>query len=275
MSSLEFRDLTTLAEFAAVVDLERRIWGPDYADVVPVPILAVTVKRGGVLVGAFAGDRLSGFVYSFVGLKHGRPMQWSHMLGVIGEHRGRGIGRRLKLLQRERALAMGLELIEWTFDPLQAANADLNVAKLGAVVLEYEPNVYGESSSPLHHGTPTDRLIAEWRIGEAHVAHRIEAGPGPGGARMPADAHPINQVQTSGDWPRPGTPDLSRAEAMLVVQIPTGFTEMLSRAPARAMEWRLATRDIFTTYFARGYRVVDFLLERDARQGIYVLTNRT
>jgi predicted GNAT superfamily acetyltransferase len=275
MSDVQYRDLTGLEDFKAVVDLERRIWGPDYADVVPVPILAVTVRRGAILVGAFAGDRLIGFVYSFPALKDGRPTQWSDMLGVADDHRGRGIGRRLKLLQRERALAMGVELIEWTFDPLQAINAHLNLAKLGVEVREYEQNIYGESASPLHRGSPTDRFLAEWWIRHARVENRIHSG---GRSQSEADllpgAHSIMAARASGEWLEPDTPDFSRTEAMLAVEIPTGFTEMLSRAPERAMAWRLATRDIFTTYFARGYRIVDFHGNRGRQKGLYLLTNR-
>ena len=160
MPPVTFRDLTTLADYAQVVELERVIWGPGYDDVVPVSILAVSVLRGGILIGAFARDtereasaeRMVGFVYSLPGLKHGKPTQWSHMLGVLEAHRNDGTGRHLKLLQRERTLAMGLELIEWTYDPMQALNAHLNFAKLGVVVEEYEENVYGMSSSPLHRG---------------------------------------------------------------------------------------------------------------------------
>src|SRR5436190_4292764 len=112
---LTFRDLTTLDDFAQVVELERTVWGIGYEDVVPVPILAVTVLRGGILVGAFDGKRMVGFVYSLAGLKHGKPMQWSHMLGVLDEFRNDGLGHRLKLLQRDRALAAGLDLVEWTY----------------------------------------------------------------------------------------------------------------------------------------------------------------
>src|SRR3954469_906515 len=128
---LSYRDLTTLDEFAHVVELERVIWGPGYDEVVPVPILAVTVLRGGILIGAFDADRMIGFVYSLPGIKHGKTMQWSHMLGVLDAYRNAGAGRELKLLQRQRTLAMGLDLIEWTYDPMQAMNAHLNFARLG------------------------------------------------------------------------------------------------------------------------------------------------
>ena len=169
---ITYRDLTTLEDFAVVVDLERAIWGPGYDEVVPVPILAVTVLRGGILLGAFDGNRLIGFVYSLPGIKHARPTQWSHMLGVLG-YRSRGLGFQLKLLQRERALRAGLDLVQWTYDPLQAMNAHLNFAKLGVVAAEYAVNIYGVSASPLHGGNPTDRFVADWWIRKPHVEQRL------------------------------------------------------------------------------------------------------
>src|SRR5436190_8001957 len=217
--AISFRDLTTLDEFAAVVELERDIWGPGYDDVVPVPILAITVRRGGILIGAFEGDRLVGFVYSIPGIKHNKPTQWSHMLGVIAEYRSAGLGRELKLLQRDRALAMNLELIEWTYDPLQAANAHLNFAKLGVVVGEYEENVYGESASPLHRGNPTDRFVAEWWIRKPHVERRLApAGPLAFGTVELADARPVNSV-AAGDWLESVDVDLSLDARRLAVDI--------------------------------------------------------
>src|SRR5579862_4682663 len=138
MTAIAYRDLRTLDDFAQVVELEREIWGVDYRDVVPTPILAITVKRGGILIGGFDGDRMVAFVYSLPSIVDGKPAQWSHMLGVLPSYRDGGLGRELKLLQRQRALAGGLDLIEWTYDPLQALNAHLNFAKLGVVVDEYE-----------------------------------------------------------------------------------------------------------------------------------------
>src|SRR5262249_2242670 len=138
MRSFSYRDLTALDDYARVLELERIIWGPGYDDVVPVSILAISVIRGGILIGAFHGNQMVGFVYSLPALKHGKPTQWSHMLGVLDEFRSDGIGHRLKLLQRERALAQGLDLIEWTYDPMPALNAHLNFTKLGVDVEEYE-----------------------------------------------------------------------------------------------------------------------------------------
>ena len=271
-----FRDLVSFHDFAAVVDLERLIWGPGYDDVVPVPILAVTVKRGGILIGAFEGSRMIGFVYSVPGLKDGRPMHWSHMLGVIPEYRSAGLGRDLKLLQRERALAMGIDLVEWTYDPLQAANAHLNFAKLGVVVEEYEENVYGDSGSPLHKGNPTDRFVAEWWIRKPHVERRV-AGDGGIALRAAdiADAPVVNELKPSGEWLACGPVNLSVDARRVVVQIPTGFTEMMSRAPDLGLAWRMSTREIFERLFAKGYRAVDFTLDRSARRGAYLLARES
>ena len=274
--TVTYRDLTTLEEFAQVVELERVIWGPGYDEVVPVPILAVTVKRGGILVGAFEANQMIGFVYSLPGIKYGKPTQWSHMLGVLDEFRNAGAGRELKLLQRERTLALGLDLIEWTYDPMQAMNAHLNFARLGIVVEEYEENVYGESSSPLHRGNPTDRFVAEWWVREPHVERRIAPAGGltPGTSEL-ADAQPVNRVAENGDWLESVDVDLSLDARRLLVHIPMGFTDMLARNPELALAWRVCTRAIFTTYFDRGYKAVDFMLDRAARRGTYLLVRRT
>ena len=276
MPPLTFRDLKTLEEFAQVVELERSIWGPGYDEVVPVPILAVTVKRGGILIGGFDGDRMIAFVYSLPGIKYGKPTQWSHMLGVLDEFRNAGAGRELKLLQRERTIAMGLDLIEWTYDPMQAMNAHLNFAKLGVVVEEYEENVYGESSSPLHRGNPTDRFVAEWWVREPHVERRIAPAAGLTlRTNELTEAQPVNKIAPSGEWLESVDVDLSLDARRLLVHIPMGFTDMLARNPALALAWRVCTRAIFTTYFDRGYKAVDFILDRVARLGTYLLVRRT
>jgi predicted GNAT superfamily acetyltransferase len=279
MPTVICRDLTTLEDYAQVVELERCIWGPGYGDVVPVPILAVSVLRGGILIGAFtretedATERMVGFVYSLPGIKHGKATQWSHMLGVVAEHRNDGTGRRLKLLQRERALAMGLELIEWTYDPMQALNAHLNFAKLGVVVEEYEENVYGTSSSPLHKGNPTDRFVAEWWIAKPHVERRLQSGVALTlRSDEVADAPTANRATPGSDWHTCENVNLALDARRVQVEIPMHFTEMLSGAPEQALKWRLATREIFRTYFGRGYRAVDFYLDRANSKGAYLLT---
>lgn len=245
----------------------------DAEDVVPPSLLIVSIKRGGLLLGAFDdGGTLQGFVYSMPAVKDGRLTHWSHMLGVIPEARGTGLGLRLKLAQREYAIRAGIDLIEWTFDPLQALNAQLNFARLGVVVDEYEEDVYGRSTSPLHLGTPTDRFVAQWRLTVPHVERRISMPL----ASLIRDssvlsAVPVNPARQKGEWLEPSPPMLDGSERRLLVEIPADFTEMQRRAPELAMEWRLTTRTIFRTYFRRGYRAVDFFLSREARRGQYLL----
>jgi predicted GNAT superfamily acetyltransferase len=290
---ITYRDLTTLEDFAVVVDLEREIWGPGYDDVVPVPILAVSVHSGGILIGAFDDEReqthlaprtshfapsaMIGFVYSLPGIKDGKPTQWSHMAGVVRAYQSRGLGYQLKLLQRERALSAGLDLVQWTYDPLQAMNAHLNFTKLGVVVEEYAVNIYGVSGSPLHGGNPTDRFVADWWIRKPHVERRIApAAQGSSPAMVMrdqgvADAGRVNRAGTVGEWLECANVDLTLDARRLAVEIPMGFTDMLSKAPDLALAWRMSTREIFTTYFARGYRAVEFFLDRPSRKGAYLM----
>jgi predicted GNAT superfamily acetyltransferase len=270
-SDFTIRQLTTLDDCRQVVELEKRVWGyVDAEDVVPTPVLIVTIKRGGILLGAFdCAGRMAGFVYSLPALKDGRLSQWSHMLGVLPEAREAGLGARLKLEQRRAALGMGLDLIEWTYDPMQAMNAHLNFAKLGVVVSEYEENIYGQSSSPLHRGTPTDRFIAEWWLSSRRVEHRL-AGTG-GASRAALTAPVVNRTSQNGAWLECGAIDLRRADTHIAVEIPAAFSQMQEEEPSRALAWRMATREIFTTYFQRGYCAVDFVLERAAGYGRYIL----
>ena len=271
---MHIRPLASLEDCRKVAELEKTVWGyTDAEDVVPPPVLIVSIKRGGLLLGSFddAGE-MNGFVYSIPAIKDGRPSQWSHMLGVTAEARSLGLGTKLKLAQREATLAMGLDLVEWTYDPLQAANAHLNFAKLGVVVHEYEENIYGESSSPLHRGTPTDRFVAEWNLREPHVERRISSH---GGVLMRdagvASAPVVNPSQPGEKWIQPSEGNLSLRDRRLLVEIPVGFSDMQREAPDLALEWRLATRRIFQAYLARGYRVVDFFLARHGGRGQYLL----
>ena len=273
---MKIRDLTTIDECRRVAALERDIWGyTDAEDVVPPPVLIVSVKRGGILLGAFDDhDVMQGFVYSIPSIKDGRPAQWSHMLGVTRGARDGGVGLRLKLAQRERALAMGVDLIEWTYDPLQALNAHLNFARLGVVVEEYEENIYGASSSPLHSGSPTDRFVAEWKLTAPHVERRI-AAPSASLIRDAgvASAPLVNPSRPGTPWMSPGQADLTLDARRVLVEIPVGYSSLQLEDPALALEWRMSSRAIFQHYFARGYRVVDFFLSREAGRGHYLLAS--
>ena len=267
------RDLHTIEEFRQVVDLERAIWGySDAADLVTVPVFVFTMKRGGILIAAVdEASKMVGFAYSVVGMKDGQPMQWSHMTGVLPEHRG-GLGLRLKLEQRKRAIERGYDLVEWTFDPMQAMNAHFNLFKLGAIVQEYAENFYGESTSALHRGTPTDRIIAHWRIREPHVVRRIEhASPVHLRSHEVSEARVANTTRLAGSVREPLSMDLNLDEARVQIEIPTGFTEMQRQNHELALRWRLDVRELFQTYLSRGYRAVDFALQREQGFGRYLL----
>ena len=293
---MRFENLTTLEQFRDVERLEGEIWGP--IDLVPVPIMAVTVRRGAVLVGAYDGPRLAGFVYSFPALRPAGDLHregakarrreapvstspppsalashWSHMLGVHPDYRGAGLGRALKLAQRERVLALGIDLIEWTYDPLQAPNAHLNFVTLGTVVEEYEENVYGESTSPLHGGLPTDRFVCQWWIARPHVARRLNREPLTLVSHEVASAPVVNDTSVVDGWLDCGALHLGLTDRRVAVDIPLDYTQMLSEHPDRARRWRFQTRALFTHYFSRGYRVVDFGLHREQARGRYLLTS--
>ena len=266
------RHLLTIPEFREVIALEQEIWGASVPeDAVGVPLFVATLKRGAILLGAYDGSRLVGFVFSFPGLKDGRPMQWSHMLGVRKDYRATGIGRELKLEQRRRSLAMGIDLMEWTFDPLVAVNARLNFRRLGVVVEEYVVNAYGESASPLHLGAPTDRFIAHWQMRSPRVAAVLGGAGAPAGGDAWADVPRVDDVGHRDGWLVCAGLDLAREEPELAVAIPPGFIDMLEHRPDLAHAWRMATREIFTTYLSKGYRVVDFMFEPGADRGTYLL----
>ena len=162
---IAIRPLTNESEFRDAVELQKLIWGFDEIELLPVRLFVVATKIGGQAYGAFDGDRMVAFCLAIPGMKPGpKPYLHSHMLGVMDGYRDHGIGRRIKMLQKEDALARGIDLIEWTFDPLEIKNAWFNIERLGAVVRRYVRNQYGTTTSHLHGGLPTDRCVAEWWI---------------------------------------------------------------------------------------------------------------
>lgn len=267
MTGIRFRDLHTLEECRQIVELEKEIWGyTDTEDLVPAIILMLSAKRGGILLGAEREDGgLDGFAFSLASIVDGKPAQWSHMMGVLPGARAAGLGRQLKLAQRERALAMGIELIEWTFDPLQAVNAHLNFARLGAISSTYAENIYGESSSVLHRGTATDRLIAEWWIQRPHVIRRIEAAPLMARDSGVASSPVLNELSSRDPWDMPAEATLPPEGERVLIRVPARFSDMQVADPVLAQAWRQQTRALFTACFARGYRAVDFF--KDGRAG--------
>jgi predicted GNAT superfamily acetyltransferase len=175
---IEVRQLTTHPQFVEAVRLQQVIWGFEDIELLPVRLFVVATKVGGHAFGAYDSGRMIGFCLAIPGLKAGgKYYLHSHMLGVLPEYRNAGVGRMLKLAQRQEALGRGIELIEWTFDPLEIKNAYFNMERLGAVVRRYVLNQYGTTSSHLHGGLPTDRCVAEWWIGSPRAEATINGLP--------------------------------------------------------------------------------------------------
>lgn len=177
--SVVIRRCHGLEELRSCVALQKEVWNFTDAELVPLRMFVVAEKVGGQVMGAFAGSDMVGFALSVPGTRSGHVYLHSHMLAVRKDHRNSGLGRRLKLLQREDALARGIELIEWTFDPLEIKNAYLNVERLGALARRYTINQYGITSSPLQGGLPSDRLIAEWWLKSKRVETLLATGKNP------------------------------------------------------------------------------------------------
>ena len=240
VAPIEIRQLFHLEDFTAIFELQKTIWSYADSELIPMRFLAVVAKVGGHVFGAYDGPRMIGFCFAIPGIKpDGRPYLHSHMLGVLPAYRNAQIGRRLKLRQRDDALARGIALIEWTFDPLELKNAFLNIEKLGAIVRVYKENLYGTTTSPLHGGLPTDRCTAEWWIDSPRV-HAILGGT--------------------------GSPPSQSAER---ISYPADIAVIRQHDTARARQIQKTNARLFFDAFARSLAVTGFA--RTATVGAYLL----
>lgn len=208
---IHIRKCGTLEEFHRCVDLQREIWGEQDLEVEPATMFVVAAHTGGQVLGAFDGDRLIGYTLAVVGLRNGVPCLHSHMTGVVAGYRDRGIGRMLKLYQREEALSRGIRLIQWTFDPLEIRNAHFNLNRLGAICRKYFPNLYGITTSPLHRGLATDRLLVEWQLDSARVVAAIGNL-----VKDPAEAPATIELPPELErWQEENSPEVAKIQARL------------------------------------------------------------
>lgn len=284
-SSIIYRPLTSLADFAAVEEVQRAIWSAD--GMVPRALIKVMAQNGGAVIGAFDGPTLIGFVLSFLGtddqgdtrrpamanLKH-----CSHMLAVLPPYQSHGVAYQLKLLQRDFALQQGVRLVTWTFDPLVARNARFNVARLGAMCRTYIPDMYGPMNDALNAGLPSDRLLAEWWLNSPRVREKLSGGRAALNldSYLSAEACLLNPSQAAPDdgLPRP-TERVSQPDGLFaLVEIPADFQALRAYDAQLALAWRAQTHPVFISALAAGYIVTDFVLEpyEGRLRGFYALS---
>ena len=260
---IELRRLATQEEYAAAVALQRETWGDQFDELVPTTMMQVVQKVGGVAAGAFADGRLVGFVFGITGVRRGRLVHWSDMLAVRPEARDAGLGRRLKHFQRELLREIDVQTMYWSYDPLVARNAFLNLERLGARVDEYVVDMYGTSTgSPVHDVIGTDRFVVAWDLAE----ERVEGG-GRAADSASWDESPIVNAPAKAGGP-PAERPLLDAPA-LRVQIPADVHALIVADPATAAAWRTTTRRAFTHYLPRGWSVVG--VERRGDGALYRL----
>jgi predicted GNAT superfamily acetyltransferase len=239
-TAIEIRPLAEIAEFREAVDLQKKIWGFEEIELLPVRLFVVASKVGGQAFGAFDKNRMVAFLLAIPGVKRdAQAYLHSHMLGVLKDYRDHGLGRKLKLAQRADALERGFKVIEWTFDPLEIKNAFFNLERLGAVVRRFVYNQYGTTSSTLHGGLPTDRCIAEWHIASPRVEAVLKGQP------------------------------LEHPEIAARIAIPNSIAEIKAREPKLARDIQAAAGEQFDKHFRNGLAVIGF--ERGDEEGAYLL----
>jgi len=266
-SGFDIRPLTNAADLAACIDLQRTIWGRDFDDVIPASLLTVVPRVGGVAAGAFdAKEQMLGFVFGIPGVLNGTVIHWSDMLGVHPDARNRGVGRGLKDFQRQCARAAGATALLWSMDPLVARNAHFNINRLGARVIDYIPDLYGATNTPLHGGIATDRLIvalptAELEI-ERNIAESERANASPDCAQGPLVTREwIEEVR-----------DASILPHCVRVEIPWDGEQLLTARDPRAAEWRASLRASFEWARGCGYSPVAVHRSVQQQRAFYLLT---
>lgn len=266
-SAIVIRDLETIHDIEPMLRLEKEVWGLDDADVTP-PTLAVALKAAGsIVLGAFEGREMVGFALAFPSFEHRRIGFHSHMLAVRPSHREYGLGYRLKLAQRERALAMGITDMTWTFDPLRSPNAHLNFSKLGVISDSYRVDFYGPQTSSHLHTNGTDRLWVTWHMADSRVQERLN-GRAKLAEVMDALKHLEPLIRFNGDG-KPAEGDLATAlsRQRIAIEIPRDMDRIEQTDKELGREWRLATRRAFTAALQAGFIVKEFCRSIRGQQG--------
>jgi len=256
--SVIIRDLESIDDLAQAEVVEKEVWELADRDVTPLTLMIATKEAGSIWVGAFDGAKLAGFAFGFLGMEHGVLILHSHMLAVRAPYRDLDLGRKLKLAQRERALAMHVQEMTWTFDPLQSRNAHLNFSKLGVVSDIYRINFYGSETSSVLHQNGTDRLWVRWLLSSRRVRDRM-LGKDNRAEVLDAFSRLQPLVQFNGDG-RPLRNDLGAAlgRQRIAIQIPSDIGAVEQKDSGLAREWREATRWAFTEALQAGFFVAEF-----------------
>jgi predicted GNAT superfamily acetyltransferase len=265
-SSIDIRPLTSSRELEACVDLQRATWGETFTDVVPISILKVSQRVGGVSAGAFdAAGTMLGFVFGLTGVERGRIVHWSDMLAVRPEARNSGLAQRLKDYQRRVVRDHGAGVIYWTYDPLIARNAHLNFNRLGVRLAEYAVDMYGVTDSVLHGGLPTDRLIVAWPTDDDAVRANLDESH-----RTLSSKDCLRAPVVTPQW-LDDAAAVRDLPAYVRIEIPLDAERLFARAPEAAREWRLGVRRGLQWALDAGYAVSAFYLDDATARGYYLM----
>ena len=283
MTAWTIRLLDTLEEMTAVEALQREVWPGSETDVVPAHLLITVVHNGGVVLGAFVGDQLVGFVFGFPGLEFTpdgpRPKHCSHMAGVLPGHRDSGIGFALKRAQWQMVRHQSLDHVTWTYDPLLSRNAYLNIARLGAVCSTYRRSEYGEMRDEVNAGLPSDRFQVDWWINTKRVERRLSKHARPAlklGHLARVGVRPFYTLETGpGNLVRPPQHVPVLEAQLIAAEVPSDFLALKAADFPLARDWRFFSREFFETAFAKGYIVTDFIFDpgENTPRSFYILVD--
>ncbi|MBN1285325.1 MAG: GNAT family N-acetyltransferase [Anaerolineae bacterium] len=286
MTQIDIRPVYDIEEMQQIEAVQRQVWRNDERMIIHTHWMVSLAHSGGLVLGAFDGDKVVGFLMGFLGTEEtfdGRPAMaalkhWSKRMGVLPEYQGHGLGLQLKLAQRDIIIRQGIELISWSFDPLRSRNAHINLHRLGAVTRRYLRDYYGALDDDQNAGLPTDRMIADWWVRSRRVKERVESGRGALALEHYASAGVpiINPTQIAPDdgLPWPGESAVKVDNLIVFVEIPTDFDTILHHDMELAKAWREHAREVFESVFAEGFVATDFIhAEMEGRpRGLYVLS---
>lgn len=258
VGKVSIRKLSGKDEFARLIDIQRVVWKHPDLDLTPVHQFCISSFMGGLVLGAFVEEELAGFVYSFPAIYKGKFCHHSHLLAVLPQFQGYGLGKKLKWAQRREVLKLGLDLITWTYDPMQGQNANLNFHTLGVICRNYLPDFYGETPQlRLGPGIPTDRLLVEWPIKSARVQKRAAEKEEKSLDLSFLPKALVGYRAEDGSY-QPGQPNLKLAAPVFLAET-VRDVRALQPTPGIIASWQAALRQVLTHYFNRGYAIVDFI----------------